>query len=293
MQAGKKKNNRRLGFLITALIIAGALILLIGIYHQFFRVKTVEVSGLQRINQKEFSQAVLGIIDYRKFWILPGDSYFLINVTEVKDIIKDRFPIEYAAVKKKFPATLTIQVEEKISTLIFDNGKDFCYLDTNGNVVEKVRQVGNDEWREKIQITTSTNEKGELEEKKEILERTHAPDIKRIKAEMGDYPIIFDKRGQDAILNTSAINHDLVSGIIEWFNFLNKKTDVLFGYVIIGDERGEGEIVTGRGWRLRVKLIDGVELQFSELQHLLTKEKINRENLNYIDLRYLGKVYWK
>ena len=62
---------------------------------------------------------------------------------------------------------------------------------------------------------------------------------------------------------------------------------------MIEDGRGEGEIITGAGWRLKVKLTENVDLQFVELQHLLVKEKINLNSLNYIDLRYLGKVYWQ
>lgn len=290
---GKKGNEGR-GLKTTIfLAITIALIMAVGIYHPFFRIKNVEVSGLQRINKKEFSQTVLGMINYNKLLVLPGNSYFVVNAGEIVEMTKNRFPIERVVVEKKFPSTLAITAEEKISTLIYDNGKEYSYLDANGNVVEKIRQVGNDEWLEKIKITTSTNESGELKEEREILERTHTPDVKRIKAEMGDYPIIFDKRGNEATLNNPAINQELAGGIIQWFNLLNKKTDSFFGYLIIADERGEGEITTGEGWILKVKLAEAIGLQFSELQHLLYKEKVNTGDLNYVDLRYLGKVFWK
>lgn len=275
------------------LAISIVLITTVGIYHPFFRIKNVEVSGLQRINKKEFSQTVLGMIDYNKLLILPGNSYFVVDVEEIVKTTKSRFSIERIEVEKKFPSSLAITVEEKISTLIYDNGKEYSYLDADGNVVEKIRQVGDDEWSEKIKITTSTNEDGELEEKKEILERTHAPDTQQIKTEMGDYPIIFDKRGKEVTLDNPAINQGLAGGIIQWFNLLNTKTDLYFGYLIITDERGEGDIVTGNGWILKVKLAEAIDLQFSELQHLLYKEKVNTGDLNYVDLRYLGKVFWK
>ena len=288
-----RRPQSRFKLLVAVAGISIAASVLVGVYHSFFRISNVAVVGLQRINQKEFEEATLGIINYRRFFILPGNSYFLVDVEEIKNIIKERFPVESVLVKKSFPATLSIEVEEKISTLIYDNGKEYSFLDADGNLVEIVKQVGEDEWIKKTQISTSTNEKGEVVEEIKILESIHTPNVKRIVTEMGDYPILFDKRGQTVALNAGAINKKLAGGIISWFNLINKKTDISFGYVIIEDERGEGEIMTGAGWRLKVGLSEDIDLQFSELQHLLTKEKVNLSSLNYVDLRFLGKVYWQ
>lgn len=289
----RHQEKNRLRPLLAVVAVSAALILVIGIYHPFFRVNNLSVAGLQRINQEEFKRAVLGIIDYRKLFFLPGNSYFLIDVEEIKEILKERFPIESILVKKNFPAALSVQIEEKISNLIYDNGKEYGYLDANGSLVEIVRQVGEDEWNKITLITTSTNERGEVIEETEIREANHAPNAKRISAEIGDYPILYDKRGGTVALNTPVINKELAQGIINWFDLINKKTDISFGYAIIEDERGEGEIITGSGWRLKVVLTKDIDLQFAELQHLLAKEKINLSSLNYIDLRYLGKVYWQ
>lgn len=287
------QTKKRFKRLFTVLAVSFLAVLAVGIYHPFFSVNKVAATGLQRINQREFEEAVLGIINYRKFFLLPGNSYFSVDVEEVKNVLKERFPVESVTVKKSFPATLSVEVEEKISTLIYDNGKEYSYLDGSGKVVEIIRQVGEDEWIKKTSITTSTNEKGEIVEEIKILEANHTPNTKKIIEEMGDYPILFDRRLQAMALNTPVISKEMAAGIIEWFNLLNKKTDVSFGYAIVEDGRGEGEIKTSAGWRLKVKLAENIDLQFAELQHLLTKEKTNFSNLNYIDLRYSGKVYWQ
>lgn len=287
------QTKKRFKWMFMVLAVSFLAVFGIGIYHPFFSVSNVVATGLQRINQKEFEEAVLGIINYRKFFLLPGNSYFLVDVEEIKNILKERFPVESVIVKKSFPATLSVQIEEKISTLIYDNGKEFSYLDINGNTVEIIRQVGEEEWIKKTQITTSTDEKGEVKEEIKVLETLHTLNIKQIVEEMGDYPILFDKRSQTIALNTPTISKEMAAGIIDWFNLLNKKTDISFGYAVIEDGRGEGEIKTNAGWRLKVKLTENIDLQFAELQHLLAKEKINLNNLNYIDLRYLGKVYWQ
>mgnify|MGYP001562090597 FL=1 len=46
------------------------------------------------------------------------------------------------------------------------------------------------------------------------------------------------------------------------------------------------------GWNLMVDLLNRFDAQTDEL-NLLLKEKVNRKNLNYIDLYYPGKVFWK
>lgn len=288
-----RKTKKRFKLMSAVLTVSFLAVLGIGIYHPFFSVNKVVATGLQRINQREFEEAILGIINYRKFFLLPGNSYFLVDVEEIKNILKERFPVESVTVKKSFPATLLVQIEEKISTLIYDNGKEYGYLDGNGNTVEIIRQVGEDEWIKKTLITTSTNEKGEIVEEVRVLEAIHTPNTKQIVVEMGDYPILFDKRSQTITLNTPAISKEMAAGIIDWFNLLNKKTDISFGYAVIEDGRGEGEIKTSASWRLKVKLTESIDLQFVELQHLLEKEKINLNSLNYIDLRYPGKVYWQ
>lgn len=275
--------------------LAGALMLtaILGVYHPFFRIKTVEVQGLQRVNETEFKNAVLGIINYQRFLVLPGGNYFLADLKELNNILRERFPLADIITRKVFPDTLNIQVEEKISTIIYDNGKKYNYLDTEGKIVQILRQVGEDEWQEKKQTATSTDAFGKEISEIKIIERTHRPPVKKVVAEMGDYPILYDERGTEGEINSVVLSVDIVQGIISWFNFINKRTDIPFGYVFIASDGGEGQIVTLESWRLKVNLRADWEKQFSELLYLLQNKKINRSGLNYIDLRFPGKVFWQ
>ena len=174
-----------------------------------------------------------------------------------------------------------VSVEEKISTIIYDNGAEYSYLDTDGNIVEILRKIGDDEWQEKSAATSSTP-----------AIRVHIPKSKQIKKEIGDYPIVYDERGLTAGMNTNVLDKETVAGIIQWFNFLNKQAKILPSYFTISDGLGEGVIKTGEGWYIKANFEKNIDSQFSELQYVL-KQKINRKNVNYIDLRYPGKVYWQ
>ncbi|MBT4121179.1 MAG: FtsQ-type POTRA domain-containing protein [Candidatus Magasanikbacteria bacterium] len=292
MQRDRDVTNWKKRIEITILIISLFAMACLGLYSSFFKIKDVEINGLQRIEQTDITNAVFGVIDYNRLFIFPGESYFLVNVDEIKDILKQRFPLESIIVKKTFPNTLEIVLEEKISTVIYDNGREYSYLDTEGKIVEIIRKIGDDEWDRKTETVTTTNELGEEITEEKVLEQTHRPNIVSIIKEMGDYPIFYDTRDQKIEINSKVIDANMVSGAIEWFNFINKNTDIPFGYIEIHNGIGDAVIRTREGWHLLVKLDSPVKSQFEELEYTL-KQKVSRENLNYIDLRFPGKVYWQ
>lgn len=282
------KNRIEVVILIITLIAIFSLIF----YHPFFHIQKFEVKGLQRIDEQEFISTVEGIISFKKFLILPAKNYFLADCNEIHEIILSRFPVRSVLVEKKFPDTLEIVVEEKISTIIYDNGNQYSYLGLSGNIVEILRYVGENEWKE-IKITTTTVlEDGTEEEHEEILERYHTPPVKNIITEMGDYPIVYDMREKEAIINNVMLRSETVQGIIEWFNIINRQSDISVTYFLLENELGDCIIKTRDGWEMRVKLTARVGEQFEDLQYIL-KEKAERTNLNYVDLRYPNRVYWQ
>ena len=83
-----------------------------------------------------------------------------------------------------------------------------------------------------------------------------------------------------------------VRTIVEWFNLLTKTTDIPLKYFVIQSEVGELTVYTYEGWYIKSKFDRSVPTQLEELQTLF-KEKIERDKVNYVDLRYEGRVYWK
>ncbi|MFZ2189682.1 MAG: FtsQ-type POTRA domain-containing protein [Candidatus Magasanikiibacteriota bacterium] len=277
---------------LSILGIAILSMIIISVFSHFFYIKTINIAGLQRISETEIKEATLGVINYKRLFIFPGQNYFIVDLDEVRDILKEKFPIESIIISKTFPNNLNIVVEEKISTLIYDNGINYSYIGTDGHIVEILRKVGDDEWQTETKITTSTNETGEIITKTDVIKLAHIPSVRNIVNEMGDYPIVYDIRNRDTNLNDQVLNENNVAGIISWFNLLTKRTDIAFGYVVLENDLGDGIIKTREGWDIKVKLNKEIDKQFEELQYTL-KNKIKRNNLQYIDLRYLGKIYWQ
>ena len=282
------------GLQIKIGIIIGSLItvILLITYSPFFHLIKIDIEGLQRINETEIRNAVNGILGCKTLNLIPRKSYFVANTDEIRDVLKERFPIESIVVQKTFPNNITIVIEEKISTLIYDNGFDYSYVGLEGSIVEKMCKVGENEWEINTKITTSTNELGEIEAHEEVVDKRHIPDTKTVSRELGDYPIVYDKREKQLEINNRVLEENQVKIIIEWFNLFRKSTDIPLKYFKIEPEVGELTIFTYEGWYVKSRFDRKIQTQLEELLTLF-KEKINRATVNYIDLRYKGRVYWQ
>ncbi|MCF6276523.1 MAG: FtsQ-type POTRA domain-containing protein [Candidatus Magasanikbacteria bacterium] len=291
----KKKENsipQKIGFLIIVLSIVFTFKLLF--FHSFFQVRFIHIVGLERIEEKEIQETVDAIMNYDKFFVIPAKNYFLINVREIRDILTNKFPIKSIVVEKNFPNKIFIRIEEKISTIIYDNGLNYSFIGLDGVVVDKIRQVGEDEWLITTETTSSTNELGEETVEELEINREHILSKKEIIDEMGDYPIIYDKRGVDSNINQKVLKKETVRGVIAWYDLLYEYSGITLEYVEIENELGNIVIKTGEGWRLYASLVRDINTQYNQLVVLLDKEiKNHTEGLEYIDLRYKGRAYWK
>lgn len=291
----KQESKWKLYLLLSFLCIVVFATLGIGLFHSFFQIKTVNINGLERINKSEFRTSVQAIYNYKKLFVIPANNYFLFDKNEVKSILTNKYPIKSIKIKKDFPDTLNIEVQEKISTIIYDNGKKYSYIGLEGNVVEILRKVGEDEWNIKTKMVTTTTKDGEKKKEEKIISKNHYPPVESITSEMGDYPIIYDKRdGKKIDVNNKMLEKEVVSGIVEWYELIKNYTDLDFSYSTIGTTTRDFIIHTDRRWYIEADPETGVISQFKKLKYLLdNKEKKIDSAANYVNLKYRDRVYWK
>lgn len=262
------------------------------LYHPYFQVQNVNVDGLKRISQSDFMDAVHGATQYSSYLVLPNTSYLIIDPDELEEVLKAKFALASIEVEKKFPHSLNIHVEEEISTIIYDNGKEYCYLGLDGAIVEKLRKTGDDEWLIETEIVTSTDENGEIIAEEKEISRMHILPLEYIINEMGDYPIIYDTRAKEGNVNEIILGEKTTKGILNWYNLLKKKIDITKIYFMIENEVGDAEIVNPDGYNLKIKLDERVLEQLAALDILLEKQP-EIDSAEYIDLRYPDRVYWR
>ena len=141
-------------------------------------------------------------------------------------------------------------------------------------------------------IIVSIKENGDLFMEEVVVEEKHTPPITQIKTEMGDYPIIYKDMKKELETNDIVISDNIASSIIEWFNYFEKKTEIPFGYAEVTNEVGDTTLHTREGWDIIVRADSTTKDQIERLESVL-REKVDRSKINYIDVRFKGRVYWQ
>lgn len=294
-------------FLVVGLFLATVMIILV---HPFFRVKQIFVSGTNRVDNAEVVKTLEGILDGRCMIVFSNRNYFLTDVIEIREILRSRFPIAEIVVKKTFPNKVDVELKEKITRIIFDNGKRYAFLNESGQVLEVIRSVGEDEWKKipgtvyelAVSSTVSSTISTSSITLGDIYSKYHVPNVGDIRKLAGDYPILYDARTNTVNFVSSSptlekgetvVEDYLVKRIIEWYGGLIKVIgENKIDYFVIQNDVGFGEVRLRDGSYIKLNLI--VERPSAiEAIDLLLHEKIKGGKFEYLDVRYPGRVYWK
>lgn len=254
------------------------------LFHPLFSIRTIQVSGLGTINKAEFIHFTEGILNEKILFIFPVKSYLLVDTDEVADILRVRYPLSHITVKKVFPNTISLVLEEKISTIIYDNGISYSKLGLDGNILETVRKVGEDEWRqEEGDTSTSTAH---------ATSSIHVPSFGAIIRDIGTYPILYKVNGADGKVNDHVVPPAYVREVIAWYHDMGLTMNIPIAFITQKNDAGDAEIHTKEGWAVWCRLDRSHEKELTALQTIL-KGISDRRALQYIDVRFPDKGFWR
>lgn len=94
-----------------------------------FDVKDINVTGNKKVN----TYIVLNSIQDKH------KNIFTYNKRTIEDRLKKNNYIESVEVKRKLPSTLNISILERQVYVALKNGDDYCYIDKEGNLLEKLK----------------------------------------------------------------------------------------------------------------------------------------------------------
>ncbi|MFA6486410.1 MAG: FtsQ-type POTRA domain-containing protein [Candidatus Magasanikbacteria bacterium] len=272
------------------LIFASALILswiATLVYLPYFRITKVNYIGLQVIKKNEIDSDISGKYFEAKS-LLPKNNYFLMSANEMEKYLTQNYSLSKITVKKEFPNKILIDLEEKISTVIFDNGFDYYLLDQKGSIVRHLAKVAPSEVIDARPIISTTTEVSSSTIST-FTERIHLPNYKKIKSDFGPFPIIYDSR---SLINTSTeqiLSADLIAGVINFYTQTEKQGIANIKYLVLDMPLAGVTAKTDRAWDIYFQPLENISTQLSNLKLIVKANKPNE----YIDLRYGGRVYWK
>lgn len=292
-----KKVNRKKTVEITILILSFVGTAIVLLLHPFFQIKSIEISGTDRIEMQDIRDTIDKAFSKKKLFIFSSGNYLLVDLENLKELLKEKYSLASVEMNKNFSEKkIYINIEEKISSIIYDNGEDYYLIGLDGTVIEHLKVVQASEWIFDSSLTTSTDGDGELI--KSISTTTiHIPDTYSLFHEVGDYPILYDHTSSTSELASDEdtiiqIDPKLVHSILEWYNLSKMSSAYDISYIVLEKKGGDARIKTKVGYDIHIKILEQAKDQHDSLEMSL-KDKIDTEEISYIDLRYPDRIYWK
>lgn len=274
--------QRTLIVMLVGSLIATSWILL---YHSFFRITDITIEGLVRIDEQAFTEGVRSTMYGNKSIFIPRDNYFFLNTEEMEAILRDRFVLEDISIIQSFPNMIDVVVQEKISTIIYDNGETYSYMGIDGKVVEEIRKVGEDEWFERYDTSTSTLEDGTVTTTRTLIARWHTPPHTKVRIEMGEYPIVYDMKPEEGEYQYT---YEQIETMLTVQDILTEQFSLDTTYIVTEDDRS-ALFVTKQGTQVRVDLSTDPETYVQMLNEI--SYNIDLSHKREIDLRFGERVY--
>ncbi len=268
-------------------------------YIPYFQINKVNYSGLNNTTKTEMDNFIYGNFLNKKSF-LPLNNYFFINIGKITADLYKNFAFETVGVTKTFPNQLNIVIKEKISSVIYDNGKQYFLLDSGGMAIKYLKDV------EPYELTATTLTSSSLDllnfnasSTTTITTTTavlitstteHTPDYKKINQLFGTYPVIYDRRNLDIqIKQENILPAEHIAAVIAWYKALSEQGIGTPKFFTL-DNLNSGIIIdTSNAWDIIFQPKDNTEVQINTLKEILHTIKPQQ----YVDLRFGEKVYWK
>lgn len=295
----KPKKKIRLSHLAPAAFL-GIIIVWISLmlYLPYFRITEVTITGLKIIKPAEINTLIQNqFLSSGKIW--PKNNYFLVRESAIANALQKKFALNTITVTKIFPHTITISLEEKVSSAIYDNGSTYWLIDKGGTAIQYLRDVTSTEFvasetpgptstQPTVASLSSSSTFAEASSTIKIL--THVPDFNELQRDYGKYPLIYDTRTIPIIARQANIlSPTVIQGIIDFFNGLQEGVVAQVEYMTMGDPEAGVTVITDRPWKILFQPTDSISTQLENLQIVL------RDNhpTQYVDVRFGERIYWK
>ncbi len=281
---------------------------------QFTINKTVYI-GLDFIKKSDIDSYVRGNFLTRRWW-WPRDNYFLLNAKKIEKGLLKNYSLNAATVKKIFPRELRIDVEEKITTIIYDNGFQYFLLDNEGRAIKYLAEAINPEQNtapdlameepllimpsflspttsadSSVSSTPSVTTTSRAARDNIITGKTHRPEYRKLRKDFGDYLIVYDARNRPvAEGQTDILSREFIRAVIDWSDLLDKEgigDDVR--YMLMDHPMAGVVVYTEQPWLIYFQPASDLSAQMMNLKAISQRNKL----IEYIDLRFGDRVFWK
>lgn len=242
-----------------------------------FRITDIRIEGAQNLAEWDIRDTVNETLAKRRWFVLPQTSLLVVPESAIVSALNDRYVLESLEVTKVPPHTLTIRLKERVSAVLLqmpDGSQALIGLDGTvtrlyaaNEALDAVPKLGPNK------------------------------DETAASAKPPAYAVLYDDRAETLNLRDAAVRPETAKAAIE----LPKAFSAVFGNAptlnqvhLDGTQAQTLRAITSEGWAIYLNASDDLKKQLDDAQAILkTKIGGDRKNLEYIDVRFGEKVFFK
>ncbi len=301
---------RRLYTFISILVFAGLVYLFI--YSNLFKVSSIEVNSPSTGRLSFVNNIVNEYLEEKSLFIFPNDNWLFLSSNNLNDYLKDKIEeaisVEYITTEKKVWNKVIITFEERTATVLLKENDDYYYLDNQGVVVSQyvplasdLAQEGTEEGEEYESLPNFPIIEGETQSSIEIGKSVLPAKLVQSVLVIND---LFPERIADLEIKnfTTIIRECYFETISEEGptgdndNNDNDEEEINYETIEICPQNDFSEfgLITNNDLTIYFTTNQSETDQINSLYLSLNEELETKiDNLSYIDLRYLPRVYYK
>lgn len=232
-------------------------------YSPYFTIKNITVSGLQKISESEIRDIINAEVESWRFFIFKQDNIFIFDKNALENKINLRYALDSLKIDKKLPGDLSIEIREKTSAFIWKTADKYYYADWNGVIIREIPS-------EEISGYPG-NQSG---------------------AKMA---MVSDDSNTAVAIKESILTREKVQTVVDLQNNLARIAGFqILNLAMVNRDDSTVKCPTGEGWEAYFSLTNDLNAQLDKLNAFLKeKSQDGRKGLQYVDLRFEDRVYYK
>ncbi len=232
------------------------------LFSKYFRISRIEISGDGKAAEAAVRDSLKFFFKSRSWLLFPKNNIYIFPAKEAENLFKEQLLLQEIKIIKIYPAALRVEFKTKKPALKLNTEKWIYILNITGEIIEK---------KQKDASASST-----------------------VKFEDDDLPIILGDT-EDLNVASKAIKEELAQFIVAVAKALPEQTGVAISeFSSVADSPSSLNVKTEEGWNVVFNIRINVQEQIKKLAMVLKEQTLqNRKNLNYIDLRFGDRIFYK
>lgn len=102
-------------------------------FSDYLKINNISVTGTQELASSDIQSSFEGYLQGKFFKVIPKNNFLFISQKRVADFLENNFKkIRTVTISKKFPDSVSINIDERKSVLVWCSGESCFLIDENG-----------------------------------------------------------------------------------------------------------------------------------------------------------------